>query len=136
MGAARKMWEDAKAKVKNPQDWEAQLHLSDTYASNLDSLQKLIEDASGKAKSLESDIRKLESMTAAVVATAKKYRHNLMENAASGRLGASTGLRPSDIKILGSALDDAGKTALSTLRESVRGTGNFPTGAILRLLSD
>lgn len=136
MGAARKIWEDAKARIKDPQDWEAQLHLKDAYGSSLDAVEKLIADASPKVKSVETDMRKLESLGAAIIATGKKYRQNLRANAASGRHNASTGLSPNDIKILAGGLDDAAKTALSRLREAWSPTADFPARSIEDLLSD
>ena len=62
MSAARKIWQDAKAKIKEPKDWEARLRLRDDFGPNLDVLDKLASDLAEKIKAIEGELGKIEQL--------------------------------------------------------------------------
>ena len=77
MSAARKIWHDAKAKVKSPKDWEAKAQLKDDFGPNLDNLDKLTSDMASKIKALESDIAKIEQLARQAQTTMSSYKTKL-----------------------------------------------------------
>ena len=72
MAAARKVWQDAKAEVRNPKNWESKLHLKDDFGPNLDELDSLGNDLVGDLRSIHTQMQKL----LATLRTA----HTAMEN--------------------------------------------------------
>lgn len=61
MAAARRKWQEAKARVKHPKDWEAKLRFKDDFGPKLDTLEKTASDLAAKFKALGTDLHKIES---------------------------------------------------------------------------
>lgn len=79
MSAARKTWQDAKARVRNPKDWESKLRFKDNFGPNLDELDSLGDDLVSKLRSIQGLMQKLETTLDAAQSAMNHYRAGVSE---------------------------------------------------------
>lgn len=112
MAAARKKWQEAKAKVKHPKNWEAKLDFKDGFGPSLDAFENIASsDLPARLKALGSDLEKLHSAV-------KRLRD--MRESIEKRISASDSpLQPKDRANLKTALSSALKPLLLAYEREV-----------------
>jgi hypothetical protein len=76
MGAAHKVWQDAKDTVK-VSGWESKLKLQDNFGPKLDDLEKLDREFEAKVKALRSEIEEVSSVATSLEAYSKQVKNAL-----------------------------------------------------------
>jgi hypothetical protein len=104
MASIRKIWLDAKAKMKS-KDWEKNTKLGrDDFGPDLETFEKLMESAEKKLTSARDDFKKAEAKCKLVCSTHANYKKKILEGAKSNYITKG------EEKILQDALREVGSS--------------------------